>query len=99
DLIAPCEECLASSGVGMAFQNFALFPHMSAFDNIATPRNSASTSVMSSPPIRILPSSGSMTPAIMRSSTVLPAPDGPNSTSVSPSATLSDRLSRTVWLL
>lgn len=23
-------------GVGMAFQNFALFPHMSAFDNIAT---------------------------------------------------------------
>jgi multiple sugar transport system ATP-binding protein len=24
-------------GVGMAFQNFALFPHMSAFDNIATP--------------------------------------------------------------
>ena len=24
-------------GIGMAFQNFALFPHMSAFDNIATP--------------------------------------------------------------
>ncbi|MCP9231857.1 ABC transporter ATP-binding protein [Mesorhizobium sp. LMG 17147] len=24
-------------GVGMAFQNFALFPHMTAFDNIATP--------------------------------------------------------------
>ncbi|MEM7525340.1 MAG: ATP-binding cassette domain-containing protein, partial [Pseudomonadota bacterium] len=24
-------------GVGMAFQNFALFPHMSAFDNIASP--------------------------------------------------------------
>ncbi|TGV50744.1 ATP-binding cassette domain-containing protein, partial [Mesorhizobium sp. M00.F.Ca.ET.149.01.1.1] len=24
-------------GVGMAFQNFALFPHMSAFENIATP--------------------------------------------------------------
>src|SRR3954468_1978785 len=23
--------------VGMAFQNFALFPHMPAFDNIATP--------------------------------------------------------------
>lgn len=33
-------------GIGMAFQNFALFPHMSAFDNIASPltagRNSAS---------------------------------------------------------
>lgn len=33
-------------GIGMAFQNFALFPHMSAYDNIATPlearRNSAS---------------------------------------------------------
>ena len=24
-------------GVGMAFQNFALFPHMNAFDNIASP--------------------------------------------------------------
>jgi multiple sugar transport system ATP-binding protein len=24
-------------GIGMAFQNFALFPHMSAFDNIAAP--------------------------------------------------------------
>jgi len=24
-------------GVGMAFQNFALFPHMTAYDNIATP--------------------------------------------------------------
>ncbi|CAN5432980.1 ABC transporter ATP-binding protein [soil metagenome] len=24
-------------GIGMAFQNFALFPHMSAYDNIATP--------------------------------------------------------------
>ena len=23
--------------IGMAFQNFALFPHMSAFENIATP--------------------------------------------------------------
>lgn len=34
-------------GVGMAFQNFALFPHMSAFDNIASPltagQNSKST--------------------------------------------------------
>ena len=33
-------------GIGMAFQNFALFPHMSAFDNIASPltagRNSKS---------------------------------------------------------
>ncbi len=26
-----------SRGVGMAFQNFALFPHMTAFDNIASP--------------------------------------------------------------
>src|SRR5260370_29768492 len=25
-----------SRGVGMAFQNFALFPHMSAFDNVAS---------------------------------------------------------------
>ena len=26
-----------SRGIGMAFQNFALFPHLSAFENIATP--------------------------------------------------------------
>ena len=28
-------------GVGMAFQNFALFPHMTAFDNIASPLTAA----------------------------------------------------------
>ena len=28
-------------GLGMAFQNFALFPHMSAFDNIASPLTAA----------------------------------------------------------
>lgn len=28
-------------GVGMAFQNFALFPHMTAFDNIASPLEAA----------------------------------------------------------
>lgn len=28
---------LDQRGIGMAFQNFALFPHMSAFDNIASP--------------------------------------------------------------
>jgi len=27
-------------GIGMAFQNFALFPHLSAFENIATPLHS-----------------------------------------------------------
>jgi multiple sugar transport system ATP-binding protein len=35
-------------GVGMAFQNFALFPHMTAFDNIASPleaSNSASDKI------------------------------------------------------
>ncbi|TVQ57366.1 MAG: ABC transporter ATP-binding protein [Rhodobacteraceae bacterium] len=31
------EEPPEDRGVGMAFQNFALFPHMSAFDNIAAP--------------------------------------------------------------
>jgi multiple sugar transport system ATP-binding protein len=29
-------------GVGMAFQNFALFPHMSAFENIASPLRASS---------------------------------------------------------
>jgi multiple sugar transport system ATP-binding protein len=31
-------------GIGMAFQNFALFPHMSAFDNIATPLEASHSS-------------------------------------------------------
>jgi multiple sugar transport system ATP-binding protein len=31
-------------GVGMAFQNFALFPHMTAFDNIASPLAARRTS-------------------------------------------------------
>lgn len=38
-------------GIGMAFQNFALFPHMSAFDNIATPleaRKASSGAIRSS---------------------------------------------------
>ncbi len=30
-------------GLGMAFQNFALFPHMTAFENIATPLEAART--------------------------------------------------------
>jgi multiple sugar transport system ATP-binding protein len=32
-----------SRGVGMAFQNFALFPHFSAFDNIASPLTARTT--------------------------------------------------------
>lgn len=32
-------------GVGMAFQNFALFPHMDAFENIATPLKAKRSSV------------------------------------------------------
>ena len=31
-------------GIGMAFQNFALFPHMSAWENIATPLRAAGAS-------------------------------------------------------
>lgn len=34
-------------GIGMAFQNFALFPHMTAFDNIATPLEARRASVNS----------------------------------------------------
>ena len=30
------EDAPEARGVGMAFQNFALFPHMSAFDNVAS---------------------------------------------------------------
>lgn len=31
-------------GIGMAFQNFALFPHMTAFDNIASPLTASAAS-------------------------------------------------------
>ena len=36
-----------SRGVGMAFQNFALFPHFNAFDNIASPLTARHTSAES----------------------------------------------------
>ena len=56
----------------------------------ATPR-------MLSPPIRIWPSSGAVKPAIMRSSVVLPQPDGPRIEKKLPRATSNDSDSTAVW--
>src|SRR5215470_16434449 len=44
------DEAPETRGVGMAFQNFALFPHMSAFDNVAsalTARHTAAATIKS----------------------------------------------------
>jgi len=43
DGIDMTEAAPESRGVGMAFQNFALFPHFSAFDNIASPLTARAT--------------------------------------------------------
>ena len=53
---------------------------------MATPRSAGSTSVTSSPPIKIAPPLVSSRPAIMRSSVDLPQPEGPTNTTNSPSA-------------
>ena len=60
------------------------------------------TPAMSSPSIRISPSLGVSSPASMRSSVVLPQPDGPSSAKNSPSRMSSETLStatsrRSAW--
>src|SRR5690242_14274286 len=45
------------------------------------------------PPIAMLPASGAMNPAIIRSSVVLPQPDGPRIEKKLPRSTANDRLS------
>ncbi|GCC48728.1 hypothetical protein chiPu_0032652, partial [Chiloscyllium punctatum] len=54
------------------------------------PRRSGGAPTTERPPIRMSPSSGSNMPAIIRSSTVLPLPDGPNTATISPGSTASD---------
>src|SRR3954471_16412368 len=48
-----------------------------------SPRSGAATS---SPPIEIMPAVGCSSPAMQRSVVVLPQPDGPSSTTISPAA-------------
>ena len=57
-----------------------------------TSRSSGARWVTVWSPIRIAPASGSWMPAIRRNSTVLPQPDGPNTTTVSPCSTASEAL-------
>src|SRR5689334_23179962 len=53
------------------------------------------TCVMSSPPTRMRPASGSSKPAIMRNVVVLPQPDGPSSAKNSPGCTIRSTRSTT----
>ena len=58
----------------------------------ATSRSAGCDFVMSRPLIRILPESASSNPAIKRRVVVLPAPEGPNKTTSSPSPMVNSRL-------
>src|SRR3954454_11159422 len=58
------------------------------------PRRRGSLPVTSSPPMRTRPASGSVRPAMMRSSVLLPEPEAPSSTNSSPCA-ISRSTSRT----
>src|SRR5947207_11436875 len=56
---------------------------------MASPRGRTGTSVTSRPPITMRPADRVSSPAMMRSSVVLPQPEGPSSATNSPSATSS----------
>src|SRR5215213_7621137 len=58
-------------------------PILRARGGTCTPRSGAATS---SPPIEIMPAVGCSRPAIQRSVVVLPQPEGPSSTTISPAA-------------
>src|SRR5262245_26142231 len=57
------------------------------------PRRSGGAPTMDRPATWMSPSSGSNMPATMRSSTVFPLPDGPNTATISPGSTINDRSS------
>src|ERR1043165_1664778 len=59
-------------------------PMLRARGGTCTPRSGAATS---SPPIAIMPEVGCSSPAMQRKVVVLPQPDGPSSTTISPAAT------------
>src|ERR1043165_256134 len=59
-------------------------PMLRARGGTCTPRSGAATS---SPPIEMLPPVGCSRPAMQRNVVVLPQPDGPSSTTISPAAT------------
>ena len=61
-------------GIGMVFQNYALFPHMTVYENLAFP------------PKYISPLVGVSNPANIIKHVVLPEPEGPNIVMNSPSA-------------
>ncbi len=65
---------------------------------MATPRDSGPTSLTGLPSIQTSPWSGSSTPAMSRSSTVFPQPDGPKTTMHWPRSTSSERPSSTFRL-
>ena len=64
---------------------------------MAMPRLAGGTRVMSRPPMLSVPSLILSNPAIMRSSVLLPQPEGPTNTQNSPGATCRSRSWMTSW--
>src|SRR5262245_59017601 len=62
-----------------------------------TGRRLGATPFIGRPPMRMSPPSGAMKPAIMRSSVVLPQPDGPRIEKKLPRSTLNESSSTAVW--
>jgi hypothetical protein len=62
------------------------------WNTMPSPRSRGSRSLTTRPSMRISPALGSMKPAIMRKVVVLPQPDGPTSTTNSPSSMVRPRL-------
>ena len=69
----------------------------SCWNTILTGRRFGATPAILRPPMTISPPSGWINPAIMRSSVVLPHPDGPRIEKKLPRATLKERSSTATW--
>jgi hypothetical protein len=69
----------------------------SCWNTMLTGRRFGAMPRMLAPPMAMSPLSGWMKPAIMRSSVVLPQPDGPRIEKKLPRATLKDRSSTAVY--
>jgi len=69
----------------------------SCWNTMLTGRRFGATSRIERPPMRTSPASGAMNPAMMRSSVVLPQPDGPRMEKKLPCGTASDSASTAVW--
>ena len=87
DLLKRSSYKMAGLGVARTFQNVEVFSRLTAAENVALAvPGGAGESVTSCPPMSTMPLSGFSSPAITRSSVVLPDPEGPSIVKNSPSA-------------